>query len=209
MKKRLLLLPLTALMLTGCKITLFGKTIYLFEKNPGEQEEVKKDYFEFVPNMMKTPYFGDDPRTPQEFQYEGMTFTDRQAYYATNKDVLWFFNKWTGNPGCGATDDDKVTSETVFAFLANKTAFEKGISKIEITTNAGTGKARVHVKFGSSAFAESQQVTNYVQVQNGVSNTYTFTGDGTSKYFCISPRTDVGYYLTNLMVDSIKVYFAK
>lgn len=34
MKKRLLLLPLTALMLTGCKITLFGKTFYLFEKNP-------------------------------------------------------------------------------------------------------------------------------------------------------------------------------
>lgn len=205
MKKRLLLLPLTALMLTGCKITLFGKTIYLFEKNPeGQKEDEKKDYFEFVPNMMQTPYFGDDPRTPQEFTYEGMTFNDRQAYYAQSKDALWFFNKWDGNMDA----DGKCTSDTVFAFLANKTAFEKGIKKIEITTNEGTGKARVHVKFGSEAYNESQAVTNAVQVQNGVSNTYTFTGDGTSKYFCISPRNDVGYAPVNLMVNSIKVYLA-
>lgn len=205
MKKRLLLLPLTALMLTGCKITLFGKTIYLFEKNPESQkEDEKKDYFEFVPNMMQTPYFGEDPRTPQEFTYEGMTFNDRQTYYAQSKDALWFFNKWDGN----MDSDGKCTSDTVFAFLANKTAFEKGIKKIEITTNTGTGKARVHVKFGSEAYNESQAVTNPVQVQNGVSNTYTFTGDGTSKYFCISPRNDVGYAPVNLMVDSIKVYLA-
>lgn len=206
MKKRLLLLPLTALMLTGCKITLFGKTIYLFEKNPeGQKEDEKKDYFEFVPNMMQTPYFGEDPRTPQEFTYEGMTFTDRQAYYSTDKDALWFYNRWSGNTDA----DGKVTSDTVFAFLANKTAFEKGISKIEITTNAGTGGPRMHVKFGSAAFSESENVTNWVKADSSVSKTYTFMGDGASKYFVISPRNDVGFAPANLMVDSIKVYFAK
>lgn len=37
MKKRLLLVPIFGgLLLAGCKITLFGKTIYLFEKKPTE-----------------------------------------------------------------------------------------------------------------------------------------------------------------------------
>lgn len=37
MKKRLLLVPAMAgLLLSGCKITLFGKTFYLFEKDPGD-----------------------------------------------------------------------------------------------------------------------------------------------------------------------------
>jgi len=43
MKKKLLVLPVLAgLMLTGCKITLFGKTFYLFEKKPEEEEKQKQ-----------------------------------------------------------------------------------------------------------------------------------------------------------------------
>lgn len=41
MKKKLFLLPLVAgLFLSGCKFSLFGKTIYLFEKKPDEQTDI-------------------------------------------------------------------------------------------------------------------------------------------------------------------------
>lgn len=53
MKKGLLLLPLSALLLTGCKINLFGKTFYLFEKNPGTGE-----YGEEGPEGSQTKFKG-------------------------------------------------------------------------------------------------------------------------------------------------------
>ena len=199
MKKRLLLLPLLGgLVLSGCT----WEDLMFWKKKDGTSS---KDAFEFVPADMDFPSFSEDHVTPQEFTYEGMTFLDRQAYYSSGKGALWFFNKWDGNMDA----DDKATDSSVYAFIANQTAFNKGISKIEITTNTGTGKARVHVKYGTSAFSDSQAVESPTIVTNGVSSTYTFTGDGTSKYFCISAITDVGFFMTNLMVDSIKVYFGK
>jgi hypothetical protein len=198
MKKRLLLLPLLGgLVLSGCT----WEDLMFWKKKDGTSS---KDYFEFVVADMDTPYFGEDPATPQEFTYEGITFLDREAYYASSKDCLWFYNQWSGN-----LTDDKATEDTVFAFIANQTAFSKGISKIEVTTTAGTGGPQLHVAFGSSAFSESQAVSNWVKINASTESTYTVTGDGSSKYFCISPRGDVGYKPKNLQVSSIKVYFGK
>lgn len=182
--------------------------------NQSSESETSEDFFEFVPKDMQTPSFKDENAgTIQEFTYEDMEFYDRQAYYSDSKQTLWFYNQFDGNyteeekpSSSGGTYIAKITNEnSKFAFIANKTPFEKAIKKVVVKTNSGTGGPNVCIKFGTSAFTEAVTEKSFQATASKEFSVSNSVAD--AKYFVIAAYNDVGYAIKNLMLDSIKVYF--
>ena len=216
MKKKLFLLPLvSAFVLTGCQISLFGKTFKFFEKDASSTTDDKKDpvepvdegeKFEFDFTSIDFPNFSSSPGSIQEFEYEGMTFYDRQTYYSDGNGALWFYNQWSGN--YTDTEKGKQTNEdTVFAFISNQTAFEKPIKAIKFKTNAGTGGPAVSIATSDTPITDAKTDGKKVVVTSQVEKEYTVSLGSKSKYFSITAYNDVGYNLKNLMLDSLIVLF--
>ena len=85
MKKRILLLPIIgSFLLTGCKLNLFGKTIYLFENKPSQQEE-KKEKQEPSEEEQTKPI---DDVIPEDMHKHATSLT-----YATNSPNAPFYLK--------------------------------------------------------------------------------------------------------------------
>ena len=186
--KKIFIVPLIALasgMLASC----------------GGQEE-KDDKIDFNIEEFITEKDNHDVQTITIGDYE---YYDRQAYFSESKAALWFFNKWDDN----LDEDGKATQDTVWAFIANKTAYSKGISKITFTTNEGTGGVKVYATFGDSAFSDAQKTGKSVICTASTEKEYTIESNGTSKYFALSTYGDPGYGVKNLMLNSLTIWFAK
>ena len=179
--KKIFIIPLLAL--TGAALAGCG------------DDKVELPVDEFV-----TEYDNHEIQTITVGEYD---FYDRQVYYSQGKGALWFYNKWEGN----MDGEGKATEETVWSFIANKTAFKKGITKITFITTVDTGASKVLGSFGKSEFSDAQTSGKAVSVAANVEKEYTIKGDGESTYFALSTSGNVGAFIKNLMISSLTIWF--
>lgn len=227
MKKKLLLLPLAALMLTGCKITLFGKTIYLFEKKPssnGDSGESTKSpkapSADLVINHdALADKFEEDyvyPQQDYEFKLEDFVFKatsgvghktaeqdETHANYYNEQGALQFrkANHETGTPGVIQNYDPIIASKITihwFATYASEPSQYHPVVKIgDKFSNVGTA---VSCNEGSTVSGVDTGSKQYMNNDDREVYLYTTTYNLSKKHFFSIGAPNGAMYVKDIVI---------